>query len=364
MGKHLRLGLALLIFSFAIFSRVQLFQGVGKDIYAYEKAVIDLIEGRNPYTWTVESFSNPDDPGNHGFAYLPALMYINIIGYLIHLLSPTISLAVLWKIPILLADIGVGILIVKFFKDKPWYLSVLGLLVWFFNPYFYLKSNYVYTDPLPIFFMFLSLWYLKKDSVVSGASFAFAVGLKTFPILLLPLMFIKSKTWKQFLVAIVIVGLALSAPFLRSWEMFSTFINGSLLIHGERFVQGRPFLFYISYFYKVELFQIIPLWVYTVLASFLGWLLVPIIYYFTKIKNEYVLSLVPFVSFYVFTPVLNRTYLMWFLPLLVVGLYNLVDKYINFKHKKWGYVFLVCLFWVFNYHYLAIWKDGFHIWRP
>ena len=189
-NKLLKILIFGLIFAFAISERIKVFDTVGDDIYAYKRAIYDLVSGVNPYKWTVESFSNPEDPSNHGFAYLPGLMYVNLIGYIIHVWSvETIPLEMLWKIPILLADLGTGILLILFFKDKGKYsipLTAFSLLVWFFNPYFYSKDNYVYTDPLPIFFMFLSLYLLEKKSDLSAIFYAFAVSLKTFPIILLP----------------------------------------------------------------------------------------------------------------------------------------------------------------------------------
>ena len=370
-NKLLKILIFGLIFAFAISERIKVFDTVGDDIYAYKRAIYDLVSGVNPYKWTVESFSNPEDPSNHGFAYLPGLMYVNLIGYIIHVWSvETIPLEVLWKIPILLADLGTGILLILFFKDKGKYsipLTAFSLLVWFFNPYFYSKDNYVYTDPLPIFFMFLSLYLLEKKSDLSAIFYTFAVSLKTFPIILLPLMLIKSSNWKRYLGICVLLGIIISLPFILTLEDLSIYIGGALLVHGERFMQGRPFLFYLSYYNDIELIQIIPLSVYTTLASFLGWILGPLVYFKTKIKDIYVLSLVPFICFYTFTPVLNRTYTMWWLPLLIAGSYNLFDKYLPHKLSflsKFLFVFVVVGFWYFNYWYLSVWKDGFHIWRP
>ena len=348
------------IFLIAIYQRLGMFSQVGKDIYAYERAVVDLLEGRNPYIWTVESFSNPDDPGNHGFAYLPGLIYINLIGYLISLFTK-IPFEYLWKIPVLLADIGVGILIIKILKNDSndkfnFIATILGLLVWFFNPYFFFKQNYVYTDPIPVFLMLLSLYFLEKDDVLSGSIYAMAVGVKTFPLLLLPIYLFLAKDKIKFFLASAIVGLTLSIPFMSSLNNFLIYLRGALFVHGERFVQGRPFLFYVSYFYNIEFFQIIPFRIYTLLASFSGWVLVTLIYFKKWIVNKYVLSLISFLTFYLFTPVLNRTYLIWFIPILIIGMYNL--------RKFKLYIFGLGFFWTFYYLYLLPWKDGFHIWRP
>jgi hypothetical protein len=203
------------------------------------------------------------------------------------------------------------------------------------------------------------LYLLKKDSVLSGASYALSVGVKTFPLILLPIMLFKTKDKKSFIISVLIVGLVVSLPFMNSLDNFVTYLNGAVLIHSQRFIQGRPFLFYISYFYKIEFFQIIPFKVYTLLALFGGWVVCSLLYLKKVVRNEYILSLIAFTIFYVFTPVLNRTYLLWFLPIFSVGLYYIIEK-------RYIYLYYIATlsFWLFYYYYLIGWKDGFHIWRP
>jgi hypothetical protein len=362
------------IFVVAFVQRVQYFDQTGKDVYAYEKAVTDLLTGVNPYQWTVDSYSNPDDPGNHGFAYLPGLLYIYSPLYILHLAS-NIPVQYLWKIPVLLADLGVGILLVKFFTKareddlfRGGVLTTLALLVWFFNPYFYYKTNYVYSDPLPIFFMFLSLWLIKKDDVLAGAMYAVSVALKTFPYLIFPVMLIKAKSKRDFLLAGIITGLFFALPFITNIQDLMLLLKGSIFVHSERYIQGRPFLFYISYFYKVELFQIIPFTVYTLLASFSGWVISSLLYFLKWLRDKYSLALIPFLTFYLFTPVLNRTYLIWFIPLFISGVWRCLDSKKRLESKPWLKVALFSLilvtYWGFYFWYLVQWKDGFHIWRP
>jgi len=351
----LKLALISAIMTVALVQRLQFFNQTGKDESAYERAVTDFIEGKNPYKWTIESYQNPDDPGNHGFAYLPGLLYIDWFLFLTRL-ATKIPFTFLQKFPVLLADMGVGFLLLKELYKKSYTAAVFGLLIWFFNPYFYFKNNYVYTDPLPIFFMLLALYKLGKDDVLAGTFFGAAVALKTFPLILFPVFLIASKERFKFLLAGAIIGIAISLPFLRDLR---TYLQGALFIHGERFIQGRPFLFFISYFYKIELFQIIPFKVYTYLAAFGGWVVVLLAYLALRLKDKYTLSLLSFSVFYLFTPVLNKTYLMWGIPILILSLFELAKK----KHVVIYYSGLA-MFWGFYYWYLSIWKDGFHIWRP
>jgi len=349
----------LMVFIFlALSKRVVYFQEVSKDVYAYDRAIGDLISGVNPYKWTVESFSNPNDPSNHGFAYFPGMLYLFTPGYILHL-QTGLDHYVLWKMPVLLADIGVGILLYIFLKKRGMLPLILSLFIWFFNPYNFFRSGYSYTDPITIFFMFLSIILLQKDDVASGAFYALSVGMKTFPFILFPVMLLCAKNKKGFLLAGMLVGLLLSLPFLKNLDDFMTYLNGTLLVHQTRFVQGRPFLYYISYFYHVEFFRMVPFGIYTLLASLSGTLIGFLLYYFRKLRDKYILSLIPFLGFYLFTPVFNRTYFLWFIPIFLMA----TSKMFEYKHRWLFYVSQIAFF-IFAGWYLLQWHDGFHVWHP
>lgn len=354
--KYLKIFLIIVVFGLAIQRRLVYFDQTSKDIYAYEKAIQDLFFGINPYKWTIESYSNPNDPSNHGYAYLPGLLYLFSGLYFIHL-KFGFPLEVLWKIPVLLADIGVGVLLVKYFLKKNYPIALFSILMWFFNPYNFFRTGYTYADPIPVLLMFLAVIYLEKDDVLAGAFLALSIVFKTFPIILIPLFLIKTKNKWKFLVSAVLVGLFFSIPFLKSVQDFTTYLQGTIFVHGDRFIQGRPFLFYISYYYDIELFQIIPLKFYSLMATLFPFVLIPLLYFVFKVKDKYILSTVAFLNFYLFTPVFNRTYILWFLPIFIIGVYKL------FKKQKYFYLTFV-LFYSFMSWYLIQWHDGFHIWRP
>lgn len=356
-SKFLITLLIVVIMGVAISQRLSTFSAESKDIYAYEKAIKDFTSGVNPYLWTVESYSNPNDLGNHGYAYLPGLLYTDTFLYLVSLVSGWDS-HLLWKIPVLLADIGIGLFLIKELFNKNKIILFLGLLCWYFNPYFVRGTNYVFSDPLPIFFMLLALVKLEKDPVLSGVFYVLSIAFKTFPIILFPIFLFKTKDKKNFLLAAGLIWLAISLPFMGSVKNFVTYLNGAIFVHGNRFIQGRPFLYYISYFYKIEFFRIIPFKIYTYLANFVGWGLVSILFFKKWITDKYILAMIAFACFYTFTPVLNRTYLMWCVPILVIGIYRLT------KEKTLVTSTLLSLFWLGYYWYLAQWKDGFHIWHP
>jgi hypothetical protein len=162
-----------------------------------------------------------------------------------------------------------------------------------------------------------------------------------------------------FLLICFAVLIVFSLPFMTNLNNFLTYINGSLLVHSDRALQGRPFLFYISYYYRVEFFQIVPLKFYAFMSSFFCWILTHILYYIFKVRRVFLLASIIAINFLLFTPVLNRTYLLWFMPIFIIA---------SFKNSENKYyrVFLIVniAYWVFCSWYLLQWKDGFHVWRP
>ncbi|GEM_PF-3769271 len=59
--------------------------------------------------------------------------------------------------------------------------------------------------------------------------------------------------------------------------------------------------------------------------------------------------------FYLLTPVLLRTYLIWFMPVYAIGMYRFLVQFKN-KFKKWVvplYFVSIILFWGFYAFYLS-----------
>ena len=332
----------------------------GKDSETYVTAITSFFSGDNPYKHTIESYENKDDIGGHGFAYFPGFLYL--FGYLYFIaLKVGFDYIILWKVCVLLFDLGTAILIYKHLSKSNYFIALIGAFIWLFNPYLTVPyTNFNLTDPVPIFFCLLALLYLGKDSVLSGVFFTLSVIFKPFALIFLPLFIIKSNEKKDFIIACAVVFLAISAPLLTSMDNVITYIKGSLLVHSSRVLQGRPFLFYLSYYGKIELFRIIPLSVYSAMATYFGWLLIIAGRYMLKIHDNYLLASISALNFLLFTPVLNRTYLLWFLPIFIIASYNIAK---HFK-KLFLFYFIVGGYWIFCYWYLFQWRDGFHVWHP
>ncbi len=357
----------ILIFSLfvgAVAFRLPFFNTPGGDLNTYRNAATDLLSGINPYIWTVKSYSDEVSAGHHGFAYLPLILYLNSLAFVLEM-SLQVPFYVVAKLPNLIFDLAVGFFLFKYFwnrgngEKKSLFPALLVTALWLFNPYILLRHDYNYTDAIPVLFTLLALYYLDLDDVASGTFLALSIASKPFAIILLPIFLIKSKNPIKLFSSSAIVGLFLSLPFMRSIKDFTTYLNGAIFVHTDRYVQGRPFLFFISYYLKVELVQIIPLKIYVWCSTILPLLFSTIVLFFKRNFDKYSLALGSLLIFYAFTPVLNRTHMLWALPLVPLAF----SKYLNTK-KSWVFYLSLFLYWGFYYAYMSIWKDGFDIWHP
>jgi hypothetical protein len=146
--------------------------------------------------------------------------------------------------------------------------------------------------------------------------------------------------------------------------MTITYLRGALLVHSDREVQGKPFLYTISYKLHIELFRTIPLKIYTYLATFGGWLFVIVNEFLKKFKkglgfeSNYIYSFLSFFIFYLFTPVLNKTYLLWVMPIAIVAGFDLMKEK---KLPSWAFYAITAGFYLFYIGYLLAWNQGLHV---
>ncbi len=360
MIKHLGKILLPALLLLGLYNRLADLGELGKDSQTYVTAITTFFEGGNPYEHTVRSYENKDDIGGHGYAYFPGFLYLFGFLYMLALKFGT-DYDTLWKGSVLVFDLAVAVLLFMELKKLDLKAAYFGVIVWLFNPYLTVRyTNYNLVDPIPIFFIILALQKLKKDDVLAGVFFTLSVIFKPFGLIFLPLFLLESKNWRVFVLACGIVFTTISLPFLISLSNLITYLQGSLFVHSSRVLQGRPILFYLSYYLKIELFQIIPLAFYNFMATYFGWFLVVATYVLGKVRNKYFLASLSATNFLLFTPVLNRTYLLWFLPLFIIAFLYLAKHY----NKKLLYYIPVSVFWLTCYWYLNQWRDGFHVWHP
>jgi hypothetical protein len=345
----------IIILGFYVNQNLKDFFNPSRDQDTYLKAVTEFIEGKNPYVWTILTYSNQEEYESElGYAYLSGFLFLLSPIYIFSVIS-NLSFEFLSKIPVLISDFLIGFLIYQKIYKHNYFAAIFGFFIWFVNPFFLIRGSYTHNDQIPTFFMLLSLIYLNKDSVKSGAFFALSILFKTFALVLFPIYLLLTKNKKDFILSGAIIGLFFSLPFMGSFENFYNYIYGSLFVHGSREIQGRPFLFYFSYWSDIEIFQIIPVSIYSYLAMFGSWAVILISYFFLKIKDKYLLGSIAALNFYLFTPVLNRTYLLWFFPLIIFGAFSL-----GRTKKMYFYYSVLVFYFAFYYFYLKDWGLGFH----
>ena len=95
-----------------------------------------------------------------------------------------------------------------------------------------------------------------------------------------------------------------------------------------------------------------------------------------SINGKYALSIFPFLGFYLLTPVLNKTYMLWWLPVFILGVFEIfkssewVNSGFKLEMSKRKYLaeiavalpYLVILsFYAFYFWYLSFWGYGIHV---
>lgn len=355
-----KVGVLVLFVLWTSFQKYKVFDESGGDFEAYRNATKDLLSGVNPYEYTVKSFTQEyDEWGDeirHGYAYLPGLMYVQAPLYL---LSNAINypLPRVWRFPLLAVDMAIsGILIWVLYKKDNWmrYLETLfAVVVWSFHPFFAVIGSYTNWEPYAVFFLLVALVALEKKPDLAAVMFSIAVAFKTFPVILLPLFLLKTKNKLRFLMIGALIYFVISIPFMGSWEDFGQYIQGSLLVHGSRELQGRPILSYLTLITPLNFYQVLLASLYSALAMLTSWIIPTVLLVKKKITNKYILAMISFGLYFLFTPVLNRTHLIWGIPFLILGLFEAT------KNKKWIYFVGLATFYVFYAWYLSMWFRGF-----
>jgi hypothetical protein len=144
--------------------------------------------------------------------------------FIIHFLK-LIGMSTAWfpfwlRLPAILADIGIVLIVTRLLPGLPTRLLVLLAL----NPVSILVSGFHgNTDPVMIFFVVLAVYLLKTERLAwAAAAFGMAINIKVVPLLLVPAILVYIWTRKSVRSVIVFAGiaavvvLALSLPYLLS----------------------------------------------------------------------------------------------------------------------------------------------------
>lgn len=348
------IALALTLFT-ALYLRLTVFSDEGGDHIIYKRAVLEFSRGINPYEYTF--FSYGIDDVDRGYAYFPTLLYIMTTFWKFNVLTQAdIATAILWKIPILLADLGVAWFLLRHFRRKkhPW-LGLASAAFWLLNPYFIVRHEYSLLDPIQVFFLFAALNSLGKNAYKTGFLYALAVSTKLIPAILFPIFLWKTRHKVKFLSVGALVFLLLSAPFLTNLQDAYYYLQGTLLVHGERNIQGRPLLSFLTFFLQnwgITLYQERFPGIFSKLALVAGPLVSLALLARNRLTDKYILTALSFLLYFLLTPVFNRTHVLWSLPFFLIALYEVFRGRKLQLYASWGILYGALFF------YLLLWTKG------
>lgn len=243
--------------------------------------------------------------------------HINIIYYMF-----------LLKIPYLILDIGLGILLFKIFK-KP---KILYL--WLFNPIsiylIYILGNF---DILPVFLTVLSFFFLKKHKLIfSYLSIGIAIALKIYPVIFLPFIFLyqprKIIGHLKFFIFSLIPTLITVLPFVNQPVFINSFLGSGLT---QKILE-----------YKIINIPIFPFF----------YLLILINYYFSKSKHKFEIAITQLFLIFIGLVKFHPQWILWFFPFVLF----------TFIISKTRDKLLLILFFILTFIYILLFDDNFLFW--
>lgn len=205
--KKVLLGLLLLALVIRLLPMLLLPVGAGYDIASFQLVAEALLNGEEVYTSAAV--------GRH--PYLPMQMYV--IGGMFYMAKQTAVLPfVVWiKLPAVLADVAITAILYLYLTrlQSVTKQQTVGLtLLYVLNPISILVSAYHgQFDAIPVFLLLLSLYLYQfhQRFLLSATALGFAILNKTWPIVLLPILFLRlPNNRKRILYSII----AISIPIL------------------------------------------------------------------------------------------------------------------------------------------------------
>ncbi len=319
----------------------------------------------NPYTFFLESDKKEAFPYPAGMLLL--LSIPQIISSFFDL-NQAFAIGVL-KIPLLLADLGILLIISQWVQNKKHILYLL-ILYWLSPVTIFISYIHGQLDVIPIFFLIVSLNLLfNKKYLRSAALIGFSLATKTMILVLIPLLFsyllVQKFSYKQ----IILFGLTLLSTFLvinlpfffqpglyeivfqnsEQDKLFSTFLMVDDL---EIFV--IPFIYLIVlvislniFSYNRDLFLMFIGFVFATVLSFVipspGWYfwVVPFLaYFFSKFFSKALIFFVLqicYLGYFVFSGVIDLPFLKFVelnqsLMFTLMQACMVINSYLIFKY--------------------------------
>lgn len=242
------------------------------------------------------------------------------------------------KLPYLPFDIGISVLLFKFFKDPK--NKFLAFTIWMFNP-INLYATYMMGqfDVIPTFFTILALYFAVKREKYFLASLFLGIGasFKIYPILfLIPLALLKEK-WLDRIKIIGIGTLAYIAtilPFLSSAGFRAT-----ALVAGQT-TKSLYATLPISGGEAIMYFPLFILFAYIVFFFFT-----------TKLEDLWKRFFIIILIFFIFTHT-HPQWFLWLTPFLILDL-------VKSRLKHWPLVLIALIVWIGQ---VSFFDPGLSIW--
>ncbi len=232
------------------------------------------------------------------------------------------------KIPYLILDVGLGILLFKIYKNKKLFY------LWLFNPVsiylIYILGNF---DILPSFLTVLSFYFLKKDKLFySYLSIGFAIALKVYPLIFLPFIFFyQPKNIFKHLIFVIFSILPIIItiiPFITQSSFTESFLGSGLT--------QKIFEF------KLFSFPVFPIVYFLILFN----------YFFSKSKYKFEIAFTQIFFIFIGLVKFHPQWIIWFLPFIFVIFIN------SNIYKKSFFV----LFFTIIFIYIFLFDDNFLFW--
>lgn len=214
------------------------------------------------------------------------------------------------KIPYLIFDLLVGLVLYKIFDSKK--KAMAALILWLFNPVnLYVTYMMADFDVIPAFFTVLSIYFIAKNKLnLSALSLGFGIAFKLFPVFLIIPLLIYGKDFKDRarLIIISFLPYILSIlPFLPSHNFRANALfasQSSKSLYAALPVSGGESIIYFPLF--ILIFYLL-IWGYRKYIAQ------------SRAIESWKLYFVPLLLFFIFTHY-HPQWLIWITPILIIEL--------------------------------------------
>ncbi|EKE15100.1 MAG: integral membrane protein-like protein [uncultured bacterium] len=299
-------------------------------------------------------------------AYWWLNLHISIIpSNLIFFLEKTVFLAALMKLPAILADLGIALLVYVFAKKivpRNIKTQIICVSLILFNPAFiYNSALWGQIDSIPIFFVMLSVYYLlyTKQNIISSILFTLALLIKPTVLIFLPVyifLFIQKFGIKKSILNLFVVNIIFYLFFLPfTLSPYKTYLDKILGAQSLPYVTNGAFNFWVL-ITSMKGIKDVASFLFEIPYKYFGYLIVGSINIFVilqlikskKITEDFFMALflTAFGAFLFLTKMHERYSL---LPLVFLLIYSFKKN----KFISW-FIFLSIISFINHYHNWAV----------